>query len=135
MNTEPNRPFTLLNRGLVLPPEDLITFLRRARELSELGQLEEAAGACEEALRLSPEEPRALHLRGIIEMKGRRYASAVSYLSRSIAADPTQGLAYSNLAGALLESGQPAQALSNAERALQLLPNSANALYHRAIAL
>jgi protein O-GlcNAc transferase len=116
-------------------PDDLSSMLKRAREFTQGGQLADAAGACEEVLARFPDEPRALHLRGVIELQGGHHSRAVTFISRSIAADPSQTTAHSNLAAALLELRQPAQALASAERALQLQPDAATALYNRAFAL
>jgi predicted O-linked N-acetylglucosamine transferase (SPINDLY family) len=115
--------------------DDLSLMLQRAREFSQSGQLAAAAGACEELLQRFPEEPRALHLRGVIELRGGRHAAAASFISRSLAADPNQTGAYSNLAVALLELRRPAEALASADRALQLQPNDVTTLYNRAYAL
>jgi len=115
--------------------DDVTFLLKQARDFAQSGEMAAAAGACEQVLERFPEEPRALHLRGVIELRGGRHATAAGFISRSIAADPSQILAHSNLAAALLELHQPAEALASAERALQLQPDASTALYNRAYAL
>ena len=114
---------------------DLTAALRRARELHQQGHTDAAIAAYDAVLAQSPAEPRALHLRGIIELERGAGATAAHFISRSISIDPQQPTAHSNLCGALLLINRPGEALASAERALHLDPRMGTARYNRAFAL
>jgi Flp pilus assembly protein TadD len=79
--------------------------------LLELSRLPEALQDVETALGLSPEDPRALHLRGSIHREGNDLARAESDFRRALALDPSMVDTARDLAVLLMETGHSSEAV------------------------
>jgi tetratricopeptide (TPR) repeat protein len=117
-----------------IPPDGIdriqvpaVEFYKRydaAWELTEKGRYEEAIGAWNRALELSPSDPQALMNLGMSLMKVRRLDEAIAHLERSVASDAGNAEGYLNLGIALAMSGRLHEAIARYEMALQRDPNS-----------
>ena len=106
--------------------------LEAARQLHRQGRLHEAEVLYREVLKAAPEHPEALHLLGILAMRGGRVVDGVGFLQRAVATSPKQPALLLSLARALLQAGQPHAALATYDRTLALRPDLIEALYERA---
>lgn len=95
---------------------------------------QDAAKELERALAIYPDYATALTLRAILNMT-RDPVTATTDLEHAIRADPTYGVAYAVLASIYNDSQQPANALVNANKALQFLPEAWPVHYETARAL
>jgi protein O-GlcNAc transferase len=90
-------------------------------ELARAGEL------CEEALRLDPQEPEALHLLGVVRLQQGRGADALRLISQAIERDPAVGEFHMNLARALTAPGRGDEAIAALRQAIKLEPGLAGA--------
>lgn len=96
---------------------------------------DEAAAACEQALRMRPNFAPALHLLGAIRLKQGAKADAVKLLERAMRADPENHEILNTLGSAKAEAGDLDGAIHAYERALRVKPQYAQALYNLGNAL
>jgi predicted O-linked N-acetylglucosamine transferase (SPINDLY family) len=109
--------------------------MRLAIEQHRRGQMHEAERLCREVLRQRPHHADALHLLGLLAVQARQLPAGVELMRRSLAVDPDQPFALSNLAAALLDLKIPEESLQSSERALALKPDFTLALSVRGNAL
>ncbi|MBI5752834.1 MAG: tetratricopeptide repeat protein [Hydrogenophilales bacterium] len=105
------RPDTPLN-------QQLDTAVARFRA----GDLAQAEALCGEALAEQPDHARALHLAGVIAKQSGRMQAAVDFLARASQADAHNPFILRDLAEAMRLAGQPEQALSLLEQAIDRAP-------------
>ncbi|MGY8705245.1 tetratricopeptide repeat protein [Bradyrhizobium sp. 18BD] len=100
--------------------------------LSDLGELDEAIGACEHALLLRPDHAPAWTNLGIIFEKQERTGDAVAAHRCAVVADPDYAKGHANLAVALRNAGEIDEALEVSRRAITLDPEQPLAQYNHA---
>jgi tetratricopeptide (TPR) repeat protein len=100
-----------------------------------LGQLDKAATAYENVLRLVPRHVEALHHIGIVAFQNGNHALAAGFMRTALALNPDMGGVYCDLGNALKELGQFEEALESYDRAIVLTPTDANVHYNRGVAL
>jgi putative PEP-CTERM system TPR-repeat lipoprotein len=93
-----------------------------------LGQGEQAAEAAAHYLARNPTEPDAIKLAASIEIAGRRYSNAITYLTRALDLGQADAEILDLLGQAYSLNGQPAQAVQSLERASALAPDNAGIL-------
>jgi tetratricopeptide (TPR) repeat protein len=93
------------------------------------GQLQEAESICRQILARDPNRGDALHLLGLIAHKA-RHPDAVALIRRSIALQPQNAVAYTNLALVLQAEGRVDEAIECSRQALALQPNVAEAHFN-----
>ena len=100
-----------------------------------LGHYDAAAEIVDQVLRLHPDNPKALNLRGIMAYRKSEMHSARECFQRAIDADPGYGEPYTNLGSLLWESGDTYDALNFFERGFILTPTVTDiaTAYHDAI--
>jgi tetratricopeptide (TPR) repeat protein len=91
------------------------------------GDLAAALTSLEQALRLRPEYPEALHHQGIVFIKQKRFAEAMSCFQRALQLEPRNVEIQTNLALVLAHQGQHAEAVSRLQAALAVQPDYARA--------
>ena len=94
--------------------------LQRALASHRAGRLADAELGYNSVLEANPEQPDALHLKGVIALQRGDPRSAVSLISKAIVARPQQGAYYSNLAAALEQLGLSDRAYEYAQKAVAL---------------
>lgn len=99
------------------------------------GQLEQAAAAYEQVLRLVPRHVEALHHIGIIAFQEGNHELAAGFMRSALALNPKMAAAHCDLGNALKELKQFGEALASYERAIALAPNDADAYYNRGTTL
>jgi protein O-GlcNAc transferase len=99
------------------------------------GLVHDADALCASALEADPGHFAAWHLRALLALEGGRLDQGIDWLERSLALNPDQASAYSNLGNAWLTRQQPHRALGCLERALHLKPDYTVALFNRGNAL
>src|SRR5438034_4858905 len=87
--------------------------LRHAFALHQRGELQGAERLYREALALMPRHAGALHMLGLVQYQQGRHRTAAELIRASIAIDPAQPAAHSNLALALLELQELTAALAS----------------------
>jgi len=99
------------------------TLLESGLRQIQKGQLEQARLSCEQALRLVPRHPDALHLLGIIALQNADHATAVELLQQAAAIRPDHSDYQANLAHAYCRLNRFPEALVAFERAAGLSPD------------
>jgi tetratricopeptide (TPR) repeat protein len=94
------------------------------------GDLNKAAAAYEQVLRLIPKHFGALHHVGILAFQGRNYELAAGFIRSAIAVNGTVASAHSDLGNAFKELGQSDAALRSYGRAIELDPGNADSHYN-----
>lgn len=98
-------------------------YIRQAR-VTGAPQLYRNAEACvAEALRLQPDFPAALRLRGLSLLNDHEFAKARDLTKQMLARDPDDALTWGTRSDAELELGEMAAAIESAQRMLDLKPN------------
>jgi len=124
-----------LDRAEALRPNYGEAQSNRSLVLNLLGRHEEALRAAQRALALLPGRPTVKrHLADALAGL-KRFRAALPLYDEAIRADPNDGNAYQGRAYVLLELKEPGRALSNIERALDLLGESTYLLSKQARAL
>lgn len=101
--------------------------LQQALAHLQRGRLEEAASALEAVLALSPEDPDALQLMGMLLRRRGDPAAAEHHLRRSLRVAPQQPHVHNNLGNLLLERGDVAAAAESYAHAVALAPTYVDA--------
>ncbi len=91
----------------------------------EAGDLDAAREDVAVGLELSPDNPHLLCLLGQIELAGDRVDAAIGAFSVAIAANPALPQAWAARAGAVFQAGDPASALADLDRSLNLAEDPA----------
>ena len=119
-------------------PKDLIAFYKSHMLIFSLlsnEKIEEAKRLCKQLVAKRPEFWEGyIHL-GNIAMSQKDYATAISYLQRSIELKPDLDVAHNNLGNAFQALGKFAEAIEHFHKALQIRPNHVEALNNLANAL
>src|SRR3974390_585792 len=89
------------------------------RALKE-NKVEEADKYVGEALRLAPENPDVLYVRGVLDLKKQNWAKARTVLEKATQLDPGSARAFAALGMAFCDEGNYAAAIPPLERSLQL---------------
>jgi putative PEP-CTERM system TPR-repeat lipoprotein len=90
-----------------------------------LGQDQQAADAASHSLASSPNDPDSIKLAASIEMAGRRYASAIQFLSKAMDLGVADADVLDLLGQAYLRNGQLPPAVQTLKRAAALAPDNA----------
>lgn len=109
--------------------------LERAFALHQQGKAAEARAAYLDLLRSNPNDPRVLHLLGLLVARMGQPARGQELIGQALRIDPRRMLAHRDLGNLLLQSGQFAHALASYDRALALKPGQADILDNRGTAL
>jgi len=88
--------------------------------LHRKNKIDQAEKIYEQVLCLDPENPDALHLKGVVLIAKNENKAAVEFITRAIILRPDEHAFYSNLAAALQKLGLAAKAQFYAEKALSL---------------
>lgn len=92
------------------------------------GELQQAAGLCEQLLRAQPRDPLTLSLLGAISARQRRYDRANELLSAAVSINPNDAHAHRNLGTSLQAQGKLDGAIASYKRALAIIPDDADVL-------
>jgi tetratricopeptide (TPR) repeat protein len=115
-----------LDRAIELKPGEAMGHYTRARVLQALGRLEQAAAAYRAVIALSPDHHQAQLSLGVV-LRRQGDPSSVDVLRRAVQLRPDNPDGHSNLANALQEHGDLAQARDVSARFLAMHPTSAGA--------
>jgi Flp pilus assembly protein TadD len=119
--------------GQPMVPMPLGLMLGIASRAEEAGRVDEAEPIAAHLLRAVPEDPRVLHLAGIVAFRTNRRPLAVTLLERAIVKEPHNGLYLRNISEMYRVVGRLGDALAAARRAVDLQPGDAAALQNRAV--
>ncbi len=86
------------------------------------GRLEDAEKYVGEAMKLAPEHPDVLYVRGVLYLKRHNWTQAQSVLENATQVDPNQARAFAALGLALSNQGKYDAAIAPLEKSLQLDP-------------
>jgi len=111
------------------------TVFQQALLAQQQGRVRHAEALCASVLDADPRHYGAWHMRGLLALEGGRPDEGIEWLERSLALNPDQPAAHSNLGNAWLARGEPQKALSSFEQALRLKADYAGALFNRGNAL
>lgn len=95
------------------------------------GELAQAEVLYRDALRISPNQPDALNLLGLIAHRARKYAYALELFDKAIAVNPRYEVYFSNRGNTLTAMGQNELALKSFDQAIVLKPDYAEAFFNR----
>lgn len=128
--TQKNPPFS----GSHHAPEHAALMLHKGRHLYHAGDLRGAEAAFREVLQVSPQDPNALEMLGLIACRSGNFEVAVRLFDFVTGIEPRYDT-YFNRGLALRALGRHPQALESLEHAIELHPESANAYLSRGIVL
>jgi tetratricopeptide (TPR) repeat protein len=94
--------------------------LADALALHRAGKFEEAGALYDRVLQVHPEQPDALHLRGVVHMQRGELREAVRLIGKAIVLRPGDAAFYSNLAAALYRLQMFDQAMQYAQRSIAM---------------
>lgn len=100
-----------------------------------VGDLEAAEKLLRQVLQARPDEPRVLHLLGIVAHERGRLGEAIGHVTRAIALDPKTPLFHANLGEMYRLAGRADLAIEHGQHALALNPHYAEALSNVGIVL
>jgi predicted O-linked N-acetylglucosamine transferase (SPINDLY family) len=106
--------------------------LRLGMAAFQAGQLDQALGHYEQALRLAPRHPEALHLIGLVAQRRGQYPQAQAHIEASLAVHAANPVAWNNLGNVLRTLNQPSRALLAYTSAVRLRPDYAMAWANKA---
>jgi tetratricopeptide (TPR) repeat protein len=107
----------------------------RAMEHHDAGRLSRAEDIYRKILAAEPDNPRALHLLGVIALQRDRNDVAEDLIARALAIEPDFAAAHSNLGLARNALGRPEDAVASYRAALAIEPDFAAAHYNCGLAL
>ncbi len=116
-------------------PELALGHFKRGTVLALLRRAEDAAGAYEKALELSPDYPEAANNLAVLMINRGSWNDADSLLREVLSRHLEYFDAHNNLADALLRRGRNLEALYHARRAFEITPSSPHAVERVAAAL
>ncbi len=105
--------------------QDVATLLRTAVQLHQAGRLREAEPIYKDVLQLSPSNPDALHLSGVLAHQAGRHFEALERIDRAVAASPNFADAHNNRGNVLRALGRPEEAIAAYRQAINLAANHA----------
>ena len=94
----------------------------------QAGRLQEAETICRKALILAPENARAHHMMGAVEIKGGRRDVAIEHFRKAVQLRPNDAMYHNTLGAMCAEARQPARAIHHFWQALMHEPQQLNAL-------
>jgi predicted TPR repeat methyltransferase len=109
--------------------------IKIAVDFQRQGRVEHAGKIFDRILAHLPDHPAALHFGGILKHQQGDTTAGIAMIERSIAADPANGDAYTNLGNLLKKSGQLAPAEVAYRQAIALNPGDANAFSNLGVVL
>lgn len=118
----------LLRRHAPRPAATTPSTLKRALQLYAGGHRSDALALCDEALRSQPQDPEALHLKGLILLEAKQPEEAHPLLERAVALAPQVAEFHNTLGLCHAGRGATQEALRAFQRALQANPQLVPAL-------
>ncbi len=118
--------------GIAAGPDERI---ERAHDLAEAGRDAEARALCNDILAVQSDQPRALHLQGILALRALRPGEARGLINRAVALDPRNHLFRFNLGNAHVALGDAAAAADAFGEAVRIKPDYLPALFNLGKAL
>ncbi|MGA2671698.1 MAG: tetratricopeptide repeat protein [Terracidiphilus sp.] len=109
--------------------------LQKAVAHHQAGQLRQAEALYRQILQISPGQPDALHLLGVMACQVGRYETALELIDQAILINPRVADYHSNRANALHALERYAEEVESCDRAIRLKPESAEAHSNRSNAL
>ncbi len=125
-----------LDRSLELEPKSDEAYYFRAIAQEKTGNLEKALADYTSAINLKPLALEAIMGRGTLQFNTKHYPEAIADFSTAVnmAAPALKPMVYNNRASAYLQTGQYEEAVKDADKALALNPQYANAYRTRGTA-
>ena len=116
-----------IRRHRVIPKEltsfDVTRELQRGVQYQQAGRLNKAEQIYTKILKVHPNLPDCLHLKGFVAHQLRKNDKAIELISKAIEQNPSNPIYYYNLALPLLAQSQHDEAISCLQKAIQLNPN------------
>jgi tetratricopeptide (TPR) repeat protein len=114
---------------LIEPPSaEVQQLLDTAVQHHTAGRLPEAEKLYDQVLQVSPTQPVALHLRGVVFLQMGKIDLAVELISKAIASKPDYADAHANLGNALRKQGKMDEAVGSFKNAISVNPDHVDAL-------
>ena len=88
--------------------------------LLQTGRLDDAAAACEQALRDRPDDPAVLHILGLVEVKRERYGEAAALLGRAVAVQGDDASLHNNCGEVHRLRGDLGRAFEHFKRSIEI---------------
>src|SRR5262249_35569201 len=107
--------------------------VQRATLLFQQNKLAESQGLWEQVLKARPDDFHAMHLLGLIALRGGQLDHGLDLLTKSIGINPNVAEAYSNRGNALLQLRRFNEALGCLEKAIELKPDLAEPYLNRGV--
>src|ERR1019366_1678167 len=124
----------LFRHALEVTEDNYLAHNDLANALGKKGQLDEAIGHYQEAIRLKPDYADAHNNLGAIYGKTRQIDQAIGQYEEAIRLNPGLALAHYNLGAALAKKGQTDEAIRHFQEAIRLKPDYADAYNNLGVA-
>jgi len=109
--------------------------LQQAVQLLQAGRADEAEAVLDRVLAQTPDQPDALHLRGMARGRLGRFEAGAADLERAAGLHPQPHAVWSNLGNLRRRAGDPVAAIEAYRQALQLMPGFVDARFNLGVAL
>jgi tetratricopeptide (TPR) repeat protein len=97
--------------------------LDKALQYHQRGELKKAEKICKKILKIAPNDPRFLHLRGFVGYQLGKHDLAIEFITKATVIRPHDATYWYNLALPFIAEGRLSDALSCYQKALQLKPD------------
>lgn len=115
-------------------PSELTEILHRALDQHHQGNITQAIAAYRRVLNEHPDHPDALHYLGVALAQDKRYADAISPLSRAALLEPGNALVHNHYGNALLGLGRYEEALFSYGKAIHCDATMSESYYNQGVA-
>lgn len=130
---DPTRAQAQIDLARAIPPDNADTWLAEVPLRLRARQFDQATAAADQALRLAPGNSEALYQRATVPHVQGKLDEALKGYERAIAADPRHLEAQLARGGLLIDLNRDAEALTQVQSALKLVPSEPRALYLSAV--
>lgn len=113
--------------AVALQPHDVSAIGNLALAYYRIGKLTAALESAEKALRIDPDEPHSLNVKGLALHDSGRYRDAIGVFSKGLKSHPNFTDLLINRASSHLALSEPRKAMNDAHKATELSPNAARA--------
>ena len=128
MNRQARRAETAQKRKRRGRQEWVASQMESAKQAHQAGLLEDAEAAYNRILEQNPDQPEALHYKGILLHQQGRSADGIAHLTRAISSRPPDAELFNNLGNIYRESGRTEDAVVAYQKSLAVNPQHVDAL-------
>ncbi|MBX9670050.1 MAG: tetratricopeptide repeat protein [Candidatus Obscuribacterales bacterium] len=127
LKKQPEEALPVYQKAIAERPNDALYRANYARVLAQLRRTEESKAELEKAYQINPKDKVVITALAGLLLKEKQSSSAIKYLTEGIAVYPDASDLYDRLSFAHAQAGNVAEAVVNAQKAVELDPKSVSA--------